>query len=206
MDRFFDANNPLMRFLSWLVDLVIINVLTVVCAIPVVTAGASFTAMNYVLLHKARDDETYIGKMFFHSFRDNLKQGIISGLIYLFIGLVAGVDLYVLHIMDLKVTTALMIIISVVACFIFVTAVFFFGLLSRYENTLTVTFRNAVQLTIGHLPISLIMIVIWLIWGFVLWYFPKTTVLLFLLFGFSLPGFLCALLYDPIFRKMEETE
>ena len=33
MDRFFDANNPLMRFLSWLVDLVIINVLTIVCAL-----------------------------------------------------------------------------------------------------------------------------------------------------------------------------
>ena len=73
MDRFFDANNPLMRFLSWLVDLVIINVLTIVCAVPIVTAGASFTAMNYVLLHKARDNETYIGKMFFHSFRDNLN-------------------------------------------------------------------------------------------------------------------------------------
>ena len=50
------------------------------------------------------------------------------------------------------------------------------------------------------------MIVIWMAWLFVLWYFPKTTVLLFLLFGFSLPGFLCALLYDPVFRKMEETE
>ena len=124
MDRFFDANNPLMRFLSWLVDLVIINVLTIVCALPIVTAGASFTAMNYVLLHKARDNETYIGKMFFHSFRDNLKQGILCGLIYLVIGLIAGVDLYVLHIFDMKATTALMIILSVVSCFIFVTAVY----------------------------------------------------------------------------------
>lgn len=206
MDRFFDANNPLMRFLSWLVDLVIINVLTIVCAVPIVTVGASFTAMNYVLLHKARDNETYIGKMFFHSFRDNLKQGILCGLIYLVIGLIAGVDLYVLHIFDMKATTALMIILSVVSCFIFVTAVYVFGLLARYENTVSGTFRNAIQLTIAHLPLTLVMIVIWMAWLFVLWYFPKTTVLLFLLFGFSLPGFLCALLYDPVFRKMEETE
>ena len=86
------------------------------------------------------------------------------------------------------------------------TAVYVFGLLARYENTVSGTFRNAIQLTIAHLPLTLVMIVIWMAWLFVLWYFPKTTVLLFLLFGFSLPGFLCALLYDPVFRKMEETE
>lgn len=206
MDRFFDANNPIMRFLSWLVDLVIINLLTLVCSIPVVTAGASLTAMNYVLLHKAREDESYITKMFFHSFRDNLKQGSISGLIYLVIGLIAGVDLYVLHIFDMKATTVLMIILSVAVCFIFVTAIYVFGLLARYENTLTGTFRNAVQLTIAHLPATLAMIAIWLVWIFILWYFPKTTVLLFLLFGFSLPGFLSTLLYDPVFRRMEKTE
>lgn len=60
MDRFFDSDNPLMQFLARIVDLAILNLLTVAFMIPVVTAGASITAMNNVLIHLARKDETYV--------------------------------------------------------------------------------------------------------------------------------------------------
>ncbi len=60
MDKFFDSGNPVMRFLSRLVDLAILNIMTVVYALPLITAGASLTAMNYVLLHLYRRDETYV--------------------------------------------------------------------------------------------------------------------------------------------------
>ena len=195
-----------MRALSGLVDLVIVNILTIICMIPVFTAGASLTAMNYVLIHNVRGEDTYITKMFFHSFRENFKQGIGLGLIYVAFVLIAAVDLYVLRSFDMKATTVLMIIMTVLICFVFVTAVYAFSLLSRYDNTTSTTLKNALSLTLGHLPATAGMIVIWLVWIFVLWYFPKTTVLLGVLFGLSLPAYLCTLIYDPIFRKMEEAE
>ena len=51
MDRFFDANNPIMKFLSRLVDMAVLNLMTIAGMIPIVTAGASITAMNNVLIH-----------------------------------------------------------------------------------------------------------------------------------------------------------
>ena len=206
MDRFFDANNPLMRALSGLVDLVTLNLITIVCMIPVFTAGASLTAMNYVLIHYVRGEDTYIGKMFFHSFRDNFKQGIGMGLIYVVFVIIAAIDLYVLRSFDSKAATLLMIVMTVLICFVFVTAVYAFALLSRYDNKTSTTLKNALSLTLGHLPSTAGMIAIWLVWIFVLWYFPKTTVLLGVLFGLSLPAYLCALIYDPVFRRMEEAE
>jgi len=83
MDKFFDSNNPVMRFLSRLVDLVILNVVTLVYSLPLITAGGAFTAMNYVLLHLHRGDETYIIRMFRKSFRENFRQGIPEGLLVL---------------------------------------------------------------------------------------------------------------------------
>ena len=83
MKKFFDVNNPLMRFLTLLVDLVIVNLMTLVFMIPIVTAGGSLAAMNYVLLHLRRKDETYVMRMFIKSFKENFKQGIPEGLLFL---------------------------------------------------------------------------------------------------------------------------
>ena len=143
MDKFFDSGNPVMRFLSRLVDLAILNIMTVIYAIPVVTAGAALTAMNYVLLHLYRRDETYVTRMFRKSFRDNLKQGIPLGLIVLFTAVITATDLWAMHASGSRMMTLMMIIITVIAGFLFVTFVYMFALQSRYENTVKGTIVNA---------------------------------------------------------------
>ena len=40
MNRFFDMDSPIMRFLNRVADLVWLNVLTIICCIPVITAAA----------------------------------------------------------------------------------------------------------------------------------------------------------------------
>ena len=74
--KFFNLDSPLMKFLSRMTDILWLNILTVVCSIPIITAGASFTALHYVCLKMVRDEEGYITKTFFRSFKENLKQGI----------------------------------------------------------------------------------------------------------------------------------
>ena len=53
--RIFNAESPLMEGLSKVADLVILNLLVLLCCIPVITAGAALTGMHYVLLKMARD-------------------------------------------------------------------------------------------------------------------------------------------------------
>ena len=52
--KIFDIDSPLMNVLGKISDLVILNLITVVMCIPIVTAGASFTAMHYCCLKIAR--------------------------------------------------------------------------------------------------------------------------------------------------------
>ena len=206
MDKFFDSGNPVMRFLSRLVDLAILNIMTVIYAIPVVTAGASLTAMNYVLLHLYRRDETYVTRMFRKSFRDNLKQGIPLGLIVLFTAVITATDLWAMHASGSRMMTLMMIIITVIAGFLFVTFVYMFALQSRYENTVKGTIVNAFRLALANLPRTVLMMVIWIIWILVMVYLHRAALLAFLLYGFSLPGYLCTMLYEPVFVRLEEEE
>jgi uncharacterized membrane protein YesL len=204
MDKFFDSGNPVMRFLSRLVDLAILNIMTVIYAIPVVTAGAALTAMNYVLLHLYRRDETYVTRMFRKSFRDNLKQGIPLGLIVLFTAVITATDLWAMHASGSRMMTLMMIIITVIAGFLFVTFVYIFALQSRYENTVKGTIVNAFRLALANLPRTVVMMIIWIIWILVMVYLHRAALLAFLLYGFSLPGYLCTMLYEPVFVRLEE--
>ncbi len=158
MDRFFDANNPVMRFLSFLVDMAVLNLMTIAGMIPIVTAGASITAMNNVLLHLVRKDETYVWKMFLKSFRQNLKQGIGLGLLFTAIFAFAGLELMMLHNIDAKSSTAFMIIITVISLCVFAIGIYTFALLSRFENRVRGTLVNAAGLALGHLPRTLGMV------------------------------------------------
>ena len=195
MEKFFDSNNPVMRFLSRLVDLAVLNLLTVFTSVLLITAGGAISAMNHVLLHLVREDETYILQMFRDSFKANFKQGIPEGLIVIATGSIAAIDLWALHGSESKLATLMMIIITIIVMFLAATFVYMFALQARYENTVRGTIANALRLAIGNLPRTAAMIIIWLIWVLILLYLHKAAPAFFMLYGLSLPGYLCAMLY-----------
>ena len=60
MSRAFNFEGPVFTFLSRLADLFWLNLLFIVCCIPVITIGAATTALYYVTLKMAKDEEGYI--------------------------------------------------------------------------------------------------------------------------------------------------
>ena len=66
MGSFFNMDSPVMRFLSRLCDLMILNILCLICCIPIVTIGASITALYSVTLKMVKgEDFLYCKKAFF---------------------------------------------------------------------------------------------------------------------------------------------
>ena len=88
MSNFFNMDNGLFRALGKLADLMLLNILFLVCSLPIFTIGASFTAMYYVTLKLAENEEGYIARGFLKSFKQNFKQATIIWLILLFFGIV----------------------------------------------------------------------------------------------------------------------
>ena len=127
MDKFFDSNNPVMRFLSRLVDLAVLNILTVCTSLLLITAGGALAAMNNVLLHLVRRDETYVTKMFWASFKKNFRQGIPEGLLVLGAAGITAVDLMAMRGSESRIATLMMIVITIIAVFIFVTCIYMFA-------------------------------------------------------------------------------
>lgn len=203
MEKFFDSENPVMRFLSRLVDLALLNILTVCTSMLIVTAGGALTAMNNVLLHLVKGDETYVTRMYWASFKKNFRQGIPEGLLLLAVAAVTAVDMWTLHGSGSRLATMMMIIVTFIAMFMAVTFVYMFALQARYENTVRGTIINAFRLAIGNLPRTAGMLLIWIVWVLILVYLHNAAPGFFLLCGLTLPGYLCAMLYNGVFNKLE---
>ena len=61
MGKIFNINNPFWTFMGKLVDVVVLHFVWLVCSLPVVTFGASTTALYYALLKDTRADGEDIG-------------------------------------------------------------------------------------------------------------------------------------------------
>ena len=120
----FNYDNPVWRFIGKFWDVLIVNLLWFFLSIPIFTIGASTTAMYYVTLKLARDDDGYTIRSFFKSFKENFKQATIIWMIFLITGVVLGFDLFY-FIKVVSQSTFRTIMLSVFAAFAFIwTAMF----------------------------------------------------------------------------------
>lgn len=202
MGRIFDLDSPVMNFLNKLADLIYLNFLTLICCIPVFTIGASLTALNYVTLKIVRNEEGYITKSFFKSFKQNFKQATAIWLILLFFFVIFVGDILILNYAQVEFPTWLKIALIAVGALILLATVHVFPVLSRFENTVKNTFKNSMLMGILSLPKTMLMLVCWVIPVAVMVFFTRFLPIVFLL-GISGPVFLSALLYNGTFKRFE---
>lgn len=205
MRKFFGMDTKLYRFCAFAWDLICLNLLTLLFCVPVVTAGASLTAMHYVLLKLIRREEGYIGRMFLGAFKENFKQATILW--------IAALALFFSYRVDWVVVTSNSEIfgkpvqygILILAIVTFMLFQFLFPVLSHFENTVLMTVQNAIILSVSKFPRTVVMTLVWVIPYEILIHSLALFPLL-LMLGVTLPGFVCAKLYDPVFRLLEPEE
>ena len=93
MKGLFHPDNPVIRFMIKVGYIWWLNILWLVCSLPIITIGASTTALIFSCM-KLHKEEGYVTKNFFTSFKENFKQSTIIWLIYLAVGAVLVADLY----------------------------------------------------------------------------------------------------------------
>ena len=80
---FFSLDSKFSQIMGRVFDLMMLNIIFLIMCIPIVTIGANFTAMYYVTLKMIKNEETYIFRTYWKSFRENFKQATAIWLILL---------------------------------------------------------------------------------------------------------------------------
>lgn len=188
-------------------DLLLVNLLFVVCSLPVVTIGASATAMYYVL-GRIRRQEGTVTKDFFRSFRENFRQATLYWGVLMLVALALYWNFRLISGWTGTLYSVMMVLLILVSWFAVSWGSVVFPLLSRFDNTSAATARNAGILVfavplrtlaaaaINALPVALAV--------FLPGVFALAAVLwLFCLFSAGAYGILCLL--SPVFVRLEKT-
>lgn len=198
---FFNYDGPFFTVLNRISDLIILNLLWIVCSIPIVTIGASTTALLYVTMKILRGEDAYIAKNFFKSFKENFLQSTIIWLIMLAVGAILLGNYLFLPNMNLP--NFLYTMFFSASCFTALLysmlLMYLFPLQARLENKIKHTFKNALLLSFRHLPTTIVLILlvyvtIYLSW----WHFAKLFYIV-ILFAVSGIAMVCSILYNRMF-------
>jgi uncharacterized membrane protein YesL len=206
MGKIFSLDSPFVQFMNRVADIMWLNILFVLCCIPVITIGASVTAMYYVTLKMVRNEESYITKSFFKSFKLNFRQATVIWLILAAAGGLLAFDYAIMtgrmgvNIENSTLASVMQVLLIAVSIFYIFTATFVFPVLSKFYNSVKNTIKNAFIMSIRHFPVTLACIAVGIVVVLLIIYVPIMIMLsIFLLF--SLAAYANSFLFVRVFDK-----
>ncbi len=214
MKSFFSAEGRFFGFMEKMAGLFWMNLLTLACCIPVITVGAAVTACYYVTLKMTKNEEGYLTKSFFKSFRMNFKQ---STLIWLLEAVLIFVFLADFRIItsgawgEIPLSNVILVATGTLLFVVLMTATYAFPILARFDNSTANTIKNAFLMGVANFPKTVVLMITnalfpalffaVVVTGKALWVIP-----LMLCFGISLTVYLCSRILVRIFDAYTPVE
>lgn len=155
----FSPESILYKLFSRLWDVVVLNFMWILFSIPIITIGASTVAAYSVCLKMVDEEEGYIARAFVKAFKENLRQGIILGLITMAAAIVIYLNFALFHVIETNPLPLLVMGIMGSVVFLF-SLLYAFPLVARYENTIPRTLRNSFDISIRYIVRTFILLAV----------------------------------------------
>ena len=207
MKNLFNLENPIFQMLSRVGDMIIANVLFLICCIPIFTIGAALAGLNKVSQAIVLDDDRGIVKLFFSGFKSNFKQAtsVWAAILIIFVSLVCNWLLITTFVTG-TFATVLYALLGILIFLVFGILSYLIPLIVRYQNNIREHLYNAIILTITKLPKTIIMVFL----NIVLFILPfislnafSQTLIFWLMIGFSFLSYIISTLLKPVFKELE---
>ena len=148
----------IIRILTRIFDLILLNILWLLTSIPVVTLGAATAALYSVLLSAAEKKEGYIVRDYWKAFRRNFKQSTVVWILLLFLGACLWFDLTLIGVVPGLFRQIGTVVLGAVLIFYFMECIFVFPLIAKFENSTGNMIKNALLIPVSRLPYALMIL------------------------------------------------
>lgn len=202
MGKLFNLDSPILRVLGTLADMCLLNIMTLIGCLPIITAGASITAMHYVMLKMVRNEEGYIWKDFWKSFKENFWQGTAIWSILLIFVAFFLIDCYIFKGLVENISMPLLAVAGAFALFLYMIYLYAFPLLSHFHNTVFGTIKNAFFIGVMTFPQTVLMMIVSAVPLVLLYQYTQIFPLV-IMYGFTAPAYFCAWMYSKTFKRLE---
>ncbi len=157
MRNLFNIDSPLMRFLSKVADMMILNILFLITCIPIFTMGAAMTALHYVTLRMVSGEESTVSRDYFRSFRQNFRQATIIWVILMVFAILLTYDIHLVWNSEGYISTIMKILSVVAGIALIMILLYVFAIQAKFNNSVKGTIRNAMAVSLAAFPRTLSM-------------------------------------------------
>lgn len=185
MKKLFKQGGLVNKAMWHLYDLLILNLLWVLCSIPLVTIGASTTALFFVSGRMIRGEEVRPVNDFFRSFKENFKQSTLVWIILVGAYSVVLVDIYFFSGYDVSWASIITVLQFPILAVLIIMTIFIFPILSRFDTPIGQLFKISFILGVRYFLRCLVCIGFIVIAGLLVMVVPALA-LFFLVSGLSL--------------------
>lgn len=176
----FDLDNKFNRALTKIVDCVLLSILWMVSSIPIVTIGASTTALYYAVHKVILHNRGYVWRDYWAAFRSNFKKSTIAWIIMLVVAAIFGIDINIMRQFS-ELGEKIGSIYTVFYVFLAVELVwanYVFSYMARFEDKLGRIFRNTVVIMLMNLIWSLLVLIMFAVACYVVYIFPPAILII----------------------------
>jgi uncharacterized membrane protein YesL len=184
-------------------DIIVLNILFVICCIPVFTIGASMSALYYALMKKIRTGSIGgVTRMFFTGFKDNFKKSTLAWLLFLVVAFIFKLDFNLFGNggpMENNIIYYACVVLLMLVIFI---AIYLFPVISAFENTLKNLIIQAAFLAAKNFIFTLIILILYTIPVYILLSSPQifmVGIFVMAVAGFGVIAYCAALLFTKAF-------
>lgn len=160
MGGLFNVENPFWTFVGKLADAMLLGAIWLLACLTIVGAGPATTALYYVAFKMVRNEENYVYKMFWKSFKENFRQGAIIGVINLALAVFIGYDLWFYYGQDTQMSAYLFMFFLALAFVWIIGTMYIFAILSKFSNTIKAMYISAYAMAVRHFATTLICLAI----------------------------------------------
>lgn len=190
----------LKRLLNSAADLIVLNLLTIVCCLPVVTIGAAWTACYAGILRIVRGQETGIpARAYFVDFRKAFRTATPAWLLALVCVFIIAGDYYFAVYVNNPPNRFFLVFSIAMATVLLFGLTWLFPLMARFENTVRGHIKNAFLMAAGTFPKTLLAVAAQLFFLVLPLFVPLMLVYLgwlWVMLGLSLPMYITARLFQ----------
>lgn len=197
-------------FLRRMFDLMVLNILWLLCCLPVFTFGPASSALARVMITLVRGGSEAVAKNFFIAFRRDFGRAVVLGLIGLAGLAVAVSDILFAVSLSGGMKILFLIVAVLVSSLVFSYLAYIFALHAFFENSIAGQIRNALSLAAAS-PMETL--AIWLCFAVpvaAILLLPRIVLVyigfLYILFGVSCPAYFAAKHQAKVIARFDGTQ
>lgn len=195
-------DNPVLDYMNTVVQFIALNLVYLICCLPVITIGPATAALYQVTLREARREHGYLIRKFFRHMKEMFVQGMVA---FLFFAALLSVAVYALvfwFALGTPMASAAFTVTALLAVIVFGAMIYVFPLMARFQNSLLGTIKNAFLFALSNPGYSFVLILIQVFLVSLLYLFPVMKVFM-VAIGFAFTAYCNSFLFGRLFRPYE---